>query len=172
MARGFLALTRAELLNLITNRVAVDYLLGETRHLSDMTDYFVGKEAAHDPLIYQTWTFRDDYSGAELLIAITQIEAGSIGEEPFHTKGHFHQQPDGSEIVWGWQGCGILELGTRDGDIQQTALTPESVVWIAPGMAHRVVNPSADPLIFLSVSASAVGHDYSTVSQLGWSHIY
>jgi glucose-6-phosphate isomerase len=152
----------------IMEHSTVSAFIYEERHLSEMRDCFVKQNETNDPVIYRTWTLPQDHQGTDLLIVVTKLESGVIGSELFHTKGHFHAHPDGPEIVFGWQGTGLVELATREGTSEERVLAPGRMIWIGAGVAHRVVNPSADPLIFLSICSDTVGHDYSSVAHLNW----
>lgn len=140
-----------------------------TRNLSEMTRYFKDPGAlSSDPMVYQILSWPEEGRETDLLITVTILYPGFMGEEHFHTKGHFHAEPDGPEFVWGYEGDGILELGDRTGSVTTTEVTKGTHVWVPPGTAHRMVNPTDKPVSYLSMSSAGVGHDYDSVVKLGW----
>lgn len=142
-----------------------------TRRLSDMPEYFADDPAAReaDPLIYEVFDWQERAGlSTDLMVTLTAIHAGSVGGLPFHTKGHFHKDPDGAELVIGVVGLGQLELVDRLYHRQLLELGPGTCITIEPGWAHRVLNPGRETLLYLSVSSASIGHDYESVRGAGW----
>ena len=142
-----------------------------TRRLSDMPDYFTAdaEAQAQDPLIYEVFDWPERAGlPTDLMVTVTAIHPGAIGGLPYHTKGHFHEDPDGAEMVVGVAGRGRLELVDRQNNRQAIELGPGTCVFVQPGWAHRVLNAGAEPLLYLSVSSAVIGHDYEGVRQAGW----
>lgn len=141
-----------------------------TRHLSDMIDYFPADPAAlaNDPLIYEIFDWLGQGLTTDLMVTVTAIHPGSVGGLFHHTKGHFHKDPDGCELVIGMAGAGCLELVDRELQRRTVELTAGIYVSVEPGWAHRVVNSGKAPLLYLSVSSAAIGHDYESVRRAGW----
>ncbi len=141
------------------------------RRLSDMPDYFAAdtKALTENPVIYEVydWPARAGLP-TDLMITMTAIHPGTVGGLPFHTKGHFHKDPDGAELVVGVSGEGRLELVDRVNHCQTIELAPGACIAVEPGWAHRVVNTGAEPLCYLSVSSASIGHDYEGVRAAGW----
>ncbi len=134
-----------------------------------MTAYFKDKPVAgEDPVVYKLYSLPYSESPTDLMVVLTVLYGGRIGLEPFHTKGHFHHNPDGAEYVIGLSGRGTLELGSRDGTKESVPLTPGAHILVPPGLAHRALNMDHSPLLFVSLSSPAVGHDYQSVESLGW----
>lgn len=140
----------------------------DIRRWSDLRDFFRGKPDSGDPTVYEVWTWPRHQMQTDLLVTLTKIGSGAIQGEPFHTRGHFHLEPDGPEWILGAAGEGRVELGDRSGAIHTLELRSGDVVWVPPGLAHRVVNPAAGQVEYWSVSSSEVGHDYEGVARLGW----
>lgn len=140
----------------------------EARHWSAMKDYFRQAPESGDPLIYEVYTWTDGDAATNLLSTITVLHPGRIGTEYFHTKGHFHTAPDGSEFVVGYFGEGVLETATREGEVTETVVTHGLHLVIPDGNAHRVANRGGEAVIYLSISSAGVGHDYESVRTCGW----
>lgn len=143
-------------------------VLRETRRWSAMKEFYSGDPEQGDPLIYEIYTWNDGHAPTNLLSTITVLYPGRIGGEYFHTKGHFHTDPDGSEFVAGYFGTGVLETGTRAGEVTETPVTQGLHLVIPDSHAHRVVNRGTEAAVYLSISSAGVGHDYDSVRVCGW----
>ncbi len=104
----------------------------------------------------------------ELDISVTVLAPGRIGDEPFHTRGHFHADPDGPEFLTVLTGEGRVEMGPRRGPVERVSVTTGDCVLVPTGYAHRLLNLGSGPLVFISVAAEGLGHDYAGVAELGW----
>ncbi|MDA8200578.1 MAG: hypothetical protein M0Z54_14340 [Thermaerobacter sp.] len=142
----------------------------EQRRWADMSACFAGRPAdGDDPVIYEVYTWPTQGSGpTDLDVSLTVLMAGRLGDEPFHTKGHFHLDPDGPEYVSVVSGDGILERATRSGLVESVALRRGVQTLVPAGWAHRVLNPGPTPLAFVSIASRHVGHDYAGVGRVGW----
>ena len=139
------------------------------RRLHDMPGYFPADAAAvGDPVIYEVFQWPSHGLPTDLMVTVTVLHPGHVGGAPFHTKGHFHRDPDGEELVAGIAGSGVLELFSRAGEHRAVRLSAGTHVSVAPGWAHRVVNPGSEPVLYLSVSSAFIGHDYEGVREAGW----
>lgn len=142
-----------------------------TRRLGEMRHYYRDPESASDDtIVYAILSWPQSGEITDLLVTITVLYPGQIGDEHFHTKGHFHNDPDGPEFVVGYMGAGALQIGDRNGDISEVPVHKGTHVLIPVGKAHRMINRSSDPVTFLSISSGAVGHDYESVELLNWKH--
>jgi oxalate decarboxylase/phosphoglucose isomerase-like protein (cupin superfamily) len=141
-----------------------------TRYLADMREYYPDDAAAgsSNPLIYEVFEWPGYGLSTDLMITVTVIHPGRVGGEPHHTKGHFHQDPDGSELVIGLKGQGRLEMVDRSGAERQEKVVPGTYIEVPPGWAHRVFNPGDEPLLYVSISSAGIGHDYESVTRAGW----
>ncbi len=140
----------------------------EARCWSDMSDYFKEQPPVGDPLIYETFAWPDGSAATNLLVVFTVLRAGKIGQEHFHTKGHFHVGEDGSEVAICYAGEGILETAPQGGAVRATAMAAGTHVLIPAGHAHRMVNAGDEPVVFLSICSAGVDHDYHSVLQFNW----
>lgn len=140
------------------------------RYLADMPEYFPhdAEAQSRNPLIYEVYEWPGFGIGTDLAITVTVIHPGRVGGESHHTKGHFHQDPDGVELVIGVSGTGRLEMVNREGVELSEAVTPGAYLQVPPGWAHRVVNPDGDDLLYVSVASATIGHDYEGVREAGW----
>jgi glucose-6-phosphate isomerase len=96
------------------------------------------------------------------------IEPGTIGDEYYMTKGHFHQDLSAPEIYLTLSGRGILLMQTRDGQLEVHDMQPGSITYIPGEWAHRTINTGDEPLVFFGVWPVSAGHDYESIEESGF----
>ena len=144
------------------------------RRLSDLKEYFADRKAVEDilsrgdPVVYEVYEHPVPNEGEHLIFATTVLLPGKVGEEFHFTKGHFHLDPDGAEVIVGVEGTGIALLQNRTGELRQERLEASAAVYSPPGWAHRVVNTSKENLVFLSICRADIGHDYDAITAKGF----
>ncbi len=126
------------------------------------------RDGADDPVVYEVFEWTTGSTPTDLLCAVTVLYSSPDPEQPFHTRGHFHRDPDGGELVVGLEGTGRLHLLSRQGEVRQVAIDPLTWAQVPPGWAHRVSNLGPVPLVFLSSCSVVVGHDYEGVPKEPW----
>ena len=125
-------------------------------------------DGADDPVVYEVFEWTTGSTPTDLLCAVTVLYSNPDQELPFHTRGHFHRDPDGGELVVGLEGAGRLDLLSRQGDVQQVPIEPLAWAQVPPGWAHRVTNLGPVPMVFLSSCSAVVGHDYEGLPKEPW----
>jgi glucose-6-phosphate isomerase len=144
-----------------------------TRRLSDMAGMYLDSEAESrllaegDPLIYEVYQYDVEPVVNELLVCTTILHPGTVGEEYFMTKGHFHEEPDRAEAYYGISGNGFLVVG-KDGTGREVEMGPGICAYVPPYWAHRTVNTGDEPFVFLAVYPGDAGHDYGTIETDGF----
>ncbi|MCY0899178.1 MAG: cupin domain-containing protein [Firmicutes bacterium] len=133
-----------------------------------MREYFTATPL-DNPVIYTVFGWQSGDGVTDLLATLTVLNAGRIGRELFHTKGHYHRSPDGAEYITVISGVGCLEVA-RDADTspETATLEPGVHVVVPPGYAHRVFNTGDATLVYISVCSAGLGHDYDSIRSLGW----
>jgi glucose-6-phosphate isomerase len=144
------------------------------RHVSDMQGAYADQAAvsqlvAHgDPLVYEVLQYDVPEEVGQLICCTTVLHPGTVGEEYFMTKGHYHSVRDTGEVYLGLSGNGQLLLMTEDGGKAATPMGPGTVAYVPPCWAHRTVNTGEDPFVFFAVYPGQAGHDYGTIEQTGF----
>ena len=146
------------------------------RNLSDMKSFYrdqnaVEKNLEEDPLIYEVYGHENNGSG-DLSFATTILFPGKIGDEYFMTKGHFHTKESRSEIYYCINGEGYLLIEDENGNTSYEKMTPNSVVYVPPGYAHRSINTGENNFVFLAVYPSDAGHEYGPIKEEGFSKLF
>src|SRR5690606_30189024 len=92
--------------------------LVQRRHLSDLAGLFADQAAeaaltGANPLLYEVHEAavipKED---GHLLFSTTVVRPGTVGDEYFMTKGHYHARADRSELYYGLAGEGLLLMQT------------------------------------------------------------
>lgn len=158
------------LLDSTTGSVEPTGVVTENR-VSDMIDLYEEATAwrrtveAENPIVYRVVAAPVPEEAGEVPFSITTIEAGTVGDEFFMTKGHAHTSYEG-ELYVGLSGRGLLLL--YDGDeARWIDISPDCAGYIPPGWAHRTVNVGDAPFRFLAVYPGDAGHDYGFVARKG-----
>jgi glucose-6-phosphate isomerase, archaeal len=139
------------------------------RRLSDMPGMYVeGGEREDDPLIYRVYGIPVPATTGNVLSSTTVIEVGTVGQEYFMTKGHFHEVRDRAEIYVGLAGEGRLVMATEDGAHAVEPMLRGTVNYVPGGWAHRSVNVGDEPLVFFAAYVGDAGHDYATIEANGF----
>lgn len=145
------------------------------RTLGDLRGVFADESAreAMDPgtLAYSVRCYYPVPDGTEggLFFGCTFLQPGTVGEEYFMTKGHFHSKIDTAEFYWGIVGEGVLLLMNEDRTIRAERVRPGSLHYIPGRVAHRMVNTGDEILSFGACWPSDAGHDYETIRREGFS---
>ena len=148
------------------------------RRLSDLAMMFYDQETVQqmlgkgdDRLVYDIRYYPFITSTSDMALGLTRIYPGTIGDEYYMTKGHFHERPDQPEIYFCLQGEGYLLMETADGDFRTAHWQPGTITHIPPMYAHRVVNTGEEMLYFVASYHISAGHDYGPVVQRGFSQV-
>jgi glucose-6-phosphate isomerase len=126
----------------------------------------LGKE---DRVLYEVYEIRRPEKAGELLMGVSIVHPGLIGDEYFMTKGHFHTILETAEVYYCLKGSGIMVLESPEGDWAVERLSPGTVLYVTPCWAHRSVNIGKnEDLIMLYVYPGQAGHDYRTIEVQGF----
>jgi len=145
------------------------------RKLSALKGQFLDQETYNqmlveeDRLIYEVYEIKRPEVEGEMLMGISIVHPGKVGNEFYMTKGHFHSVLDTSEIYYCLRGEGFMVMETPEGDTSVEALSPGKVLYVPPRWAHRSVCTSRleDLVTFFAYPANA-GHDYGTIERSGF----
>lgn len=145
-----------------------------SRTIADMRGYYRDEVARQglDPgtLIYRVQAFlpRPEGEPSELFLGTTFVEPGTVGDEYFMTKGHFHLNKNRTEYYITFSGEGGLILMDESRQTTFEVMRPGSVHYIPPRTAHRVANTGNSVLAFLACWPSDAGHDYESIASEGF----
>jgi glucose-6-phosphate isomerase, archaeal len=140
---------------------AMDGLYADTEALARLVE-------EGDPVVYEVEQRDVPEEIGQLVCCTTTIEPGTVGDEYFMTKGHYHAVRETAEIYLGLAGEGRLLLQTEGGETSVLPLERGTLAYVPPRWAHRTVNVGGDPLVFFAVYPGHAGHDYGAIEASGF----
>jgi glucose-6-phosphate isomerase len=143
--------------------------------LSDLKGQCLDQEAyaamldRENTLVYEVYEIKRPEVTGEILMGISIVHPGKVGQEFFMTKGHFHTILETAEVYYCLRGEGFMVMETPEGNTCVEPLSPGRVLYVPPRWAHRSVCTARleDLVTFFAYPANA-GHDYGTIEQLGF----
>ncbi|HPO57634.1 MAG TPA: glucose-6-phosphate isomerase [Anaerolineaceae bacterium] len=145
------------------------------RRLSAMRGQFLDQKAyeemvaAGDPLLYEVYEIHRPEVEGEMLMGISVVHPGKVGDEFYMTKGHFHTVLDTAEVYYVLKGEGCMVMETPEGDAHVEMLSPGKVLYVPPRWAHRsVCTGRQEDLVTFFIYPGNAGHDYGTIEQQGF----
>jgi len=125
--------------------------------------------ARQDTLLYEVYYVERPEIAGELMSGLSIVHPGTVGDEYFMTKGHFHAVLETAEIYYTLRGEGLMLLETPEGDWSAEELRPGNVLYIPPRWAHRSINTGHEhDLVTFFVYPGHAGHDYGTIETHGF----
>ena len=144
------------------------------KRLSDLRGLFLDPEALelriqkeNDPVCYENYAFNQSQAEGDIFFGTTIIYPGKVGWEYHLTRGHYHRKRNHAETYQALSGRGLVLFEQEDGTTSTAELAPGKVTYVAPFWAHRSINTSNVPLVFLWTCSVDAGHDYEALAGRG-----
>ena len=144
------------------------------KRLSDLRGLFLDPEALElriekegDPVCYENFAFSQSQAEGDIFFGTTIIYPGKVGSEYHLTRGHYHRKRNHAETYQALSGRGLVLFEREDGTTSTAELAPGKVTYVAPFWAHRSINTSNVPLVFLWTCSVDAGHDYEALAGCG-----
>jgi glucose-6-phosphate isomerase, archaeal len=147
------------------------------RHLSDVKHIFYNTKKTEqvlkdgDPLVYEFYELSMPHHEGDLAFGTSITYPGTIGDEYFMTKGHFHSILETAEVYYCLRGKGMLMLEHSDGRWESEVFEPGHAVYVPKGYAHRSINTGDGPLVTFFCFRADAGHDYKTIESKGFRYL-
>lgn len=144
------------------------------RYLSQMKGMYFDSDAVkkilerEDPLIYEFYELGCPERPGDLSFGTTILYPGTVGDEYYMTKGHFHTRLETSEVYYTLSGEGYMVMEDPEGNTKEIPLKKNEAVYVPRRYAHRTVNTGKEPLILFFVFDADAGHDYGTIETKGY----
>lgn len=144
------------------------------RYLSQMKSMYCSDSAADkilekdDPLVYEFYELGAPEREGDLAFGTTILYPGTVGDEYFMTKGHFHTRLETSEVYYTLSGEGYMVIENPEGETQEMPLSKGQAVYVPRRYAHRTVNTGKSPLVVFFTFAADAGHDYGSIETKGF----
>jgi glucose-6-phosphate isomerase, archaeal len=145
------------------------------RRLSHLKGYFQDEAAYQqaiakdDARVYEVYEIKRPETSGEMLMGVSIVHPGKIGDEFFFTKGHYHAVLETAEVYLVLRGEGCMVMENPEGETAVEWLTPNHILYVPPRWAHRSVCTSRqEPLITYFIYPAHSGHDYASIETTGF----
>jgi len=145
------------------------------RKTSEMRKYYADEAAlerliaeANDPLHYEVFEKTIPQEQGHLMLCISKLQPGVVGEECFMTKVHFHTKTGTAEIYLCIRGRGLMLIKTADQTCVAERMVRNRMVYVPPHWAHRSINTGDEPLVSFCVYPAEAGHNYGDIATEGF----
>ncbi len=125
-------------------------------------------EAENDPVHYETFESPVPEEYGQVKFCISKLYPGTVGDEFFMTKGHYHTVLQTGEVYLCLRGQGLMLMKLADGRCCWEPFSPGQLVYVPPYWAHRSVNTGDEPLISLCLYPGDAGHNYGDIQTDGF----
>lgn len=156
-------------------RLSGEGVTRDRKHLADLAGVFEDtasfRQMDGSQVVYEvdSWMPVPGSTEGGLFFGLTHLYPGTVGDEYFMTRGHFHAVENRAEYYWGIEGEGLLLLMDKDRNTRAERMTPGSLHYIPGFTAHRVVNTGSSILRFGACWPSDAGHNYEAIASAGFS---
>ncbi|MEM8552844.1 MAG: glucose-6-phosphate isomerase [Pseudomonadota bacterium] len=124
-------------------------------------------ETRGEEIAYEVTSFTPGHRVADLIMGVTKMAPGKVGDEYFMTRGHIHAQPDRPEIYFGQKGNGLMLLESPQGDVEILEISAHSICYVPPFWIHRSVNTGAEEFVMMFAYPADAGQDYEIIAASG-----
>lgn len=145
------------------------------RRASAMRGHYADEDALErlivdhqDPVHYEVFEVPVPEEYGHLMYCISTLQPGTVGDECFMTKGHYHTVINTSETYLCLRGEGYMLMKTTDGRFSAERMVRNKMVYVPPYWAHRSVNTGDEPLVSYCVYNAEAGHNYGDIEKEGF----
>jgi len=145
------------------------------RRASDMRGYYRDEDALariidaeSDPLHYEVFEKNVPEEAGHLLFCISTTQPGTVGDECFMTKGHYHTQAGTAETYLCLRGKGYMLMKLPNGTSRAERMERGRMVYVPPFWAHRTINTGDEPLVSFCIYPADAGHNYGDIETEGF----
>jgi glucose-6-phosphate isomerase len=145
------------------------------RRAADMRGYYADERALEhlisgqqNPLHYEVFEKNIPEEPGHLLLCISKLQPGVVGQEFYMTKGHYHARNGTAEVYLCLCGRGYMLMKTAEGKCVAETLARGRIVYVPPYWAHRSINTGDVPLVSYCVYPAEAGHNYGDIVTEGF----
>ena len=121
-----------------------------------------------DPVHYEVFEKHIPETYGHLLLCISKLYPGRVGDECFMTKGHYHTISGTAEVYLCIMGTGTMMMKTAAGACRTEAMRRHRMVYVPPHWAHRSINTGDEALVSFCVYPADAGHNYGDIATEGF----
>ncbi|OJF97671.1 glucose-6-phosphate isomerase [Pararhizobium antarcticum] len=116
---------------------------------------------------YEVTDYKASSNPGDIIIGVTRMEPGKVGDEYYMTRGHIHARPNRPEMYYGESGLGVMLLESPDGQVRTIEIGPRTMCYVPPFWIHRSVNVGREPLVMTFSYPADSGQDYDIIAKAG-----
>jgi glucose-6-phosphate isomerase len=120
-----------------------------------------------DAVAYEVTDYKPSANAGDIIIGVTRMEPGKVGNEYYMTRGHIHARPNRPEMYYGESGRGVMLLESPAGDVRTIEIGPRTMCYVPPFWIHRSVNVGQEPLVMTFAYPADSGQDYDIIAKAG-----
>lgn len=145
-----------------------------TRRASDMRGYYADADALErliaggDPVHYEVFEKPVPLEYGQLMFCVSKLYPGTVGDECFMTKGHYHTVAETAEIYYCIGGRGYMLMKTPENECVAEPMRPGRLVYVPPYWAHRSINTGDVSLVSVCTYPAEAGHNYGDIEVQGF----
>ena len=145
-----------------------------TRTMADLAGLYADESAYKavlaelgDTVVYEVTDFKPSADAGDMIIGVTRMIPGRVGDEYFLTRGHIHANANRPEMYYGEAGHGLMLLESPAGEIRTVEIGPRSLCYVPPYWIHRSVNVGNTELVMTFAYPADSGQDYDIIAKAG-----
>ena len=118
-------------------------------------------------IAYEVTSYTPGARTCDLIMGVTRMEPGKVGNEYYMTRGHIHARADRPEIYYGQAGSGLMQMESPDGEVRIIEVGAQSICYVPPYWIHRSINVGDENLILMFAYPADSGQDYGIIERSG-----
>jgi glucose-6-phosphate isomerase len=120
-----------------------------------------------DAVVYEVTDYKPSTDAGDMIVGVTRMAPGRVGDEFFMTRGHIHANPNRPEMYYGEAGHGLMLLESPQGEARIVEIEPRTLCYVPPYWIHRSVNVGSDDLVMTFAYPADSGQDYDIIARAG-----
>lgn len=118
-------------------------------------------------VVYEVTDYKPSQNPGDMIIGVTRMLPGKVGDEYFLTRGHIHAKPNRPEMYYGEKGHGLMLLESPAGDVRVVEMAARTMCYVPPYWIHRSVNVGTGELVMTFAYPADSGQDYDIIAKAG-----
>ena len=118
-------------------------------------------------VVYEVTDYKPSQNPGDMIIGVTRMLPGKVGDEYFLTRGHIHAKPNRPEMYYGEKGHGLMLLESPAGDVRIVEIAARTMCYVPPYWIHRSVNVGTGELVMTFAYPADSGQDYGIIAKAG-----
>ena len=118
-----------------------------------------------DEVAYEVTSHKAGDAVSDMILGVTRMQSGMVGNEFFLTRGHIHARANRPEVYYGQKGHGLMQLESPSGDVRIVEVMPQAICYVPPYWIHRSINVGTEDLVMMFAYPADSGQDYGIIER-------